>query len=155
MEFEFPGQPVPKPRPRFTVVGGYARAYPSPKQVENEQLIRVLTRNQMVKRGDKPIEQHVPVKITATFNVKFKATSTPDIVNLISQICDSLQKECFYNDSQVVELHVYKKHSQEPGSVVSVEVIKKEIDKNERSNGLQSDRKSLGRPRKVSKSGTL
>jgi Holliday junction resolvase RusA-like endonuclease len=122
MEFEFPGQPVPKSRPRFTVVKGRVRTYPDPKQYKNEEDLRKLTRNQMAKRGDKLIGQHVPIRMTAIFNVEKRATSTPDIVNLISQICDALQGECLYNDSQVVELHVYKGHSQEPGSIVSVEV---------------------------------
>lgn len=126
MRFEFPGKPISKKRPRFSRRGNKTITYSDPEQVSNEQSIRVLSRNQINNspNNDFPIEKGKRVELSAVFSISSKDTGKPDIVNLVSQICDSLEKECYYNDSQIVALHVYKRKSNNPKSIIFVDEIK-------------------------------
>jgi Holliday junction resolvase RusA-like endonuclease len=125
MRFDFPGKPISKKRPRFSRHGNKIITYSDPVQVDNEESIRVLSRNQINNSTNNlfPIEKGKRVELSAVFSISSKDTGKPDIVNLVSQICDSLEKECYYNDSQIVALHVYKRKSDNPNAIVFVEEI--------------------------------
>jgi Holliday junction resolvase RusA-like endonuclease len=123
MRLEFPGKPISKKRPRFSRFGNKVITYSDPGQVTNEEYIRVLTRNQMSQKAASLIERGKQVQLSAVFSISSRNTGKPDIINLASQICDSLEKECYYNDSQVVALHIYKIQSKHLGAVVFVDSI--------------------------------
>jgi Holliday junction resolvase RusA-like endonuclease len=125
MRFDFPGKPISKKRPRFSRHGNKIITYSDPEQVTNEKSIRILSRNQINNstNSEFPIEKGKRVELSAIFSISSKDTGKPDIVNLVSQICDSLEKECYYNDSQIVAIHVYKRKSDNQNAIVFIDEI--------------------------------
>ena len=133
MKFTIPGVPVGKGRPKFSTFNGQAVAYTPEKTVNYENLVKL----SFQASGEKPFDRETQLKaiILAYFPIP-KSTSKkkrekmqtdlilptkkPDTDNIAKAILDALNGVAYYDDAQVVELHVVKKYSDEPRAEVMI-----------------------------------
>ena len=135
VNFHIPGEPVPKGRPKFTQVGGFARTYTPKKTVDYENIVRVYARDAM--GSSEPLETPVGVFLyirqpipqsyskkrrEACLSGQEKPAKKPDIDNLAKAILDGLNEIVFKDDAQIVSLHVTKVYASGDG----VDVLVKE-----------------------------
>lgn len=99
IKITIPGRPVPKARPRLGMRGKTAYIYTPPKTKEYEELVGWTAKA----AGCRPIEG--PVEVELWCYTKGRA----DVDNLSKSILDGLNGVAFDDDSQVVDLHVYKR----------------------------------------------
>lgn len=129
IEFFIPGVPVPKGRPKFTVRGGFAKAYTPAKTRDYENMVKSIAQKSI----SRPLEGPLCVSIVATFNpapsLSNKArqsllnqphTKRPDLDNIVKILTDSLNGLAYTDDSQIAELHARKVYGVDVG--VSVEI---------------------------------
>lgn len=133
MKFTIPGVPVGKGRPKFSTFNGHAVAYTPEKTVNYENLVKL----SFQASGEEPFGRETQLKaiILAYFPIP-KSTSKkkreemqtdlilptkkPDTDNIAKAILDALNGVAYYDDAQVVELHVVKKYSEEPRAEVMI-----------------------------------
>ncbi len=125
-----PGQPVAKARARVTMRGGKPRAYTPKKTADFEALVRSCCKDVQLMDG--------PLKLSIVFwlqtpkswsnKKKLQAevdeilpTTRPDIDNYAKAVMDSLNGIAYEDDSQVVELTVRKRYSEQPGTSIMVQ----------------------------------
>ena len=135
-EFEIPGNPKGKGRPRFTRSG---HAYTPESTASYENLVKVCFAQKY--HGTQPIPHGVPVKahITAFFPIpksvsKSRAadmergfllpTKPPDTDNLAKIVLDALNGLAYHDDAQIVRLTVQKSYSREPRVLVEISEVK-------------------------------
>lgn len=129
MKFTIPEACVPKGRPRTTFKDGRAITYTPPRSRIYAKEARTQALSEWNKQNVAPIPYPQPVKMEITFVLNRQATARPDIINLASQIADSLQGDkknkpiAYDDDSQIVELHLYKVKGREPRTEVTVEAL--------------------------------
>lgn len=131
MEFEILGKPMGKGRPRL---GKYCTYTPT-KTANYETLVKYIFSNKF--KNFKPMEGIVKAKIIAEFSVpksysKKKKnellatgsyTKKPDCDNIAKIILDSLNGLAYKDDSQIAELLVIKKYSEQDRVIVELEEI--------------------------------
>ena len=133
--FEIPGDPKGKGRPRFTRNG---RTFTPAETVRYESLVRTCFAQKYC--GTDTIPQKVPteVSITAFYSIpkvsKQKQalmenntelpTKKPDIDNLAKIILDALNGIAYHDDAQIVRLTVQKSYSREPRVSVTIQEYK-------------------------------
>ena len=126
--FVIPGEPKAKQRPRLGKWGAY-----TPKMtVQYENWVKQCWAEQ----GNLWFTGEIKATITAYFGIpkstskkkkeemllgKIKCTKKPDTDNIAKIVLDSLNGIAYKDDSQIVELHVFKKYSEEPKVVVEFE----------------------------------
>ena len=130
-EFEVPGEPTAKARPRF-----FNNHAITPTKTKNyETLVKELY---YYKRGPNYGEKDIIIKITAYFGIpkskskkqqalmeagEIRPHKKPDIDNICKIICDSLNGIAYKDDSQIIEANVEKYYSQEPKVIVLIEGV--------------------------------
>ena len=127
IEFTVDGEPVGKGRPRFTRNG---HAYTPEKTADYEQLVKLYFRN---KYPDfKPFEKDIPLSVIIyahfpypknagkTKRMYMIPTKKPDSDNIAKIICDSLNGIAYHDDSQIVELYICKRYSENPRVTVTI-----------------------------------
>lgn len=128
MQFEIPGAPVGKRRPRFSTINGFAQAIKADADVEYENMVRLMFKlNKPVDYDlfDKPvrvrIEAYFPVpksfskkRAAEAFAGVLHPQKKPDADNIAKIICDALNNVAYHDDTQVIELFVVKKYAREP-----------------------------------------
>lgn len=134
-EFEIPGEPKGKGRPRFTRSG---HAYTPESTASYENLVKLCFTQKY--HGTQPIPHGVPVKahITAFFPIpksvsKSRAadmergfelpTKKPDTDNLAKIVLDALNGMAYHDDAQIVRLTVQKSYSREPRVLVEISEV--------------------------------
>ena len=131
--FRVEGKPQGKDRPRFTTRGGYARTYTTDKTRSYEDLI-VLSYKQSTKDlyfDSEPIRAVITVSFTPNMSAskknkelmlldKIKPTKKPDCDNVAKVVLDALNKVAYKDDSQVVELVVYKIYTETDCVIVTL-----------------------------------
>lgn len=130
-----PGPPVPKGRPRFYNQGGFTRTYTPAKTVEYERRVKAEFMRAM---DGAPITGPVscrlkfsmPIPKSWTKRKRAKAamglirpTSRPDIDNLQKSVIDAMNNVVLVDDSQITDLIVTKRFSDEPCVEVTVSEI--------------------------------
>lgn len=130
------GEPVAKGRPRFSLRGGFPRAYTPKKTKQAEEDIAYKI---MKYKPHKPFE--VPLKILIIFYKSIPKSATketvkkmtegeilpsvkPDIDNYIKLVMDAMNGIFFKDDNLVCEIWAKKKYSLEPKTVVRIEEIR-------------------------------
>lgn len=132
LEFEVPGEPVGKGRPRFTRQG---RAYTPAKTARYENLVSLAFTQ---KYSDHvPFEGPIEMKMIAYFSIpkswskkkveqarlnKIWPTNKPDTDN-IAKVKDALNGIAFHDDSQVVKETIIKIYAETPKLVVYIKEI--------------------------------
>lgn len=103
LQFSVPGQPVPKGRPRL---GAHGSTFTPSRTKHYEDAVKLLCRlaaNQCRWRPTADLRYSVSLMFfTATARRK-------DIDNLTKAILDAMNHEAYKDDSQVDELHVYRR----------------------------------------------
>lgn len=134
IELIIPGRCVPKGRPRATFQGGKVITYTPANTRDYEEMARMVVLSTCNKEGVEPIPFPTPVKITIEFILKKKPKDMrPDILNLAMTVSDLLQgnkkrkiRSLLYDDdSQLVEVHLFKRYGEYPMTRVVVEEFKK------------------------------
>ena len=128
-----PGVPVPKGRPRLCRSG---RAFTPQKTRDAEARVAAVARRHIKHKYEKgaPLYMWVTfyMPIPASWSEKKREahrgkyhTSRADLDNILKLIMDGM-KDCWHDDSQVVEIHAIKIYSSNPRT----EVIVQELDVN-------------------------
>lgn len=118
------GAPTPKARARVQYVAdGKVWGYTPEKSKDYATLVTTLAKNKANLEGFRCLEKTKAVRLSGSFVVAGKATSRPDILNLIMQVGDALSKVWYYDDSQIVEVHFWKRQGQHPRCYLKVEEI--------------------------------
>jgi Holliday junction resolvase RusA-like endonuclease len=119
MIFNFPIDPVPKGRPRFS----RGKVYTPPKTKEFEKLVRKMASEQY-RNG--PLRD--AVSMTVVFIIKKPKsvkreypTVKSDLDNYIKSLCDALNGIAFVDDSQIIEINASKKYGPVGGIFVDIE----------------------------------
>ena len=130
--------PTGQARPRFASRGGFAKAYKSKDQIDNERTLESFLLEHQPK---KPIEGPVCLIVRAFLPIpgskskKWKdqalaglvrPTVKPDTDNLVKQVCDALTRMQFWvDDKQVVEVSASKHYDDGVGArwVIGVDEI--------------------------------
>ena len=106
LNFDIPGHP--KERPRFSKHGTHT--YTPKKTVAYENYIRVNARKQM--NGVKPLEDLIYVTFDFCFKKPKKTkllTPKKDLDNLIKSTSDAMNKVCYLDDTQIVNIVASKR----------------------------------------------
>jgi len=116
--------PVAQGRPRFTVQGGYAKVYDPPKSAAFKKALawELKCQNPTVLKGAltvtiifrMPRPKSLPKKVV--HHIK-----KPDVDNLVKGVKDAMNKLCYNDDSQIVELRAKKIYSTIPGVDITLE----------------------------------
>lgn len=116
------GNAVAKGRPKFTRAGGFPRAYTPAKTVKWENIVRTEAAAVM---ADRPIITG-PVFLVAKFVRPFPVgmsgkkrltaypTTKPDLTNYIKAIEDACNGVVWKDDSQIVNMGVWKEYGDKP-----------------------------------------
>jgi len=131
--FTIPGNPVGKGRARSTASG----IHYTPEKTRNyEAFVKMLAVEAMKGRTpiegacvaligvDYPIPKSTSKKIAEKMVKGFvRPTKKPDIDNIVKAIFDSCNGVVFLDDSQVVDVHVFKAYSETAKTFVSISEI--------------------------------
>lgn len=138
--FKIPGAVKGKQRPRVTMQGGFARAY-TPKETANyENLVKVLYMQaakgkawmdkeplKMIIVALHEIPKSTSKKQAALMRADvIRPTKKPDADNIAKIICDGLNGVAYHDDTQIVELNVFKHYSDTPCVMVTIEEVEKD-----------------------------
>jgi Holliday junction resolvase RusA-like endonuclease len=115
VRFTIPGRVGGKGRPRFTVVGGHARAYTPAKTASMEAVVRQIGADAMAGADLLDGALHLTIVVNlnrpASWSKRKRAenpipTGKPDLDNVTKLIGDSLNGIVWRDDSQIASLHV-------------------------------------------------
>lgn len=135
--FCIPGKPKGKERPRTRRFKNFVTTYTPKNTVEYEKLIKKSyhdsTGNVKLENaieasivGTFPIPQSVSKKLRSEMiNGNIDYTKKIDCDNLAKVVLDALNKIAYDDDSQVCNLHVFKKYGENPKVQVYLKEIKK------------------------------
>jgi Holliday junction resolvase RusA-like endonuclease len=132
IEFEVPGTPVGKGRPRFSSQGGFVKTYTPEKTASYESLVRMMAAQAM--NGRVPVDFAVSVTVDAYFEVpaswskkKREAAMAgqifpfgKDIDNIAKAVLDGMNSIVYVDDRQVVTALLTKRYSDRPRVHVGV-----------------------------------
>ena len=132
-ELTLPVEPVAKGRPKFTAVGGFARAYTPAKTRRFEDVVRQLVAQHWRRP---PLEAQavsllidcvrpVPAswskrKTADALSGRLMPTSKPDLDNLVKSVVDGMAAICFRDDSIIVRTLSVKRYGERPSVTVAV-----------------------------------
>ncbi len=137
IKITIPGSPIGKGRPKFSTFGGYPKAYTPQKTVNYENLVKLSYQQQC---NDKPYPKEISLRaeIKAYFAIPKSASKTkrdmmlkgqinptkkPDTDNIAKAILDALNGIAYYDDSQIVDLTLYKRYSDSPRAEVCISTL--------------------------------
>lgn len=130
-----PGIPVPQGRPKFTTIGGHARAYDPKKSVDYKKLV---ARHAMHHKPETLLEGALEVKIdiyketlkgfsrakkSAAEAKLLRPTTKPDADNYAKGPMDALKGIIWKDDGQVVDLIARKFYSENPRIEITVRTL--------------------------------
>ena len=116
--FCIPWAPVPKGRPRVTMIAGRARAYTPAETRHAEAAMKYLLRTM----GATAFQRGVPLAVQIVFEVARPASAPkrvlhpckrPDIDNLTKSVLDAADGILWFEDAQVVSLSAVKRFASE------------------------------------------
>lgn len=135
VEFEVPGKPFGKQRPRVVHRGGFSRAYTPKETVEYEKKVK----SSYKKSTDIVLENHpIEAKILGIFPIpestskkkrnfmtqnKVHHTKKPDCDNIGKAVLDALNGIAYQDDSQICKLSVEKIYGEDPRVIVCLKEI--------------------------------
>jgi Holliday junction resolvase RusA-like endonuclease len=130
--FTIRGEPRGKGRPRFTKTG---RVYTPTETAQYESLVGLSYRNSAkgykftspvrvtIKAFHKPPKGKSKKVTEDMLNGRILPTKRPDVDNIAKIILDGLNKVAWDDDTQVIEMMVTKRYSEEPLVAVIIEEI--------------------------------
>lgn len=131
MNFTVGGQPVPQPRARISTRGGFARGYvPSKHPIHAyRQAVATAAKIACTHQTEDPVSVILQFTFERPKSHMNKNGPKPTAPLFPHCDCDNLAKGCldamtgiiWYDDDQVVELHVYKQYGTSGQTKVTVE----------------------------------
>jgi Holliday junction resolvase RusA-like endonuclease len=132
VNFEIPGDPVPKGRPRFARRGTFVQTYTDSKTLEYETLVGFKARQAI--GASEPLKGHLTVflylryAVPASYSKKrteaclngLEYPKRVDLDNCYKSITDAMNGIVYADDSQIVEAHILKCYALEPGANVMI-----------------------------------
>ena len=133
VNFEVPGDPIPKGRPRFARRGTFVQTYTDSKTIEYET--RVATQARIAMGSSEPLKGHLTVFLYLRYTVPASYTKKRveaclngleypkrvDLDNCYKSITDAMNGIIYADDSQIVEAHILKCYSLEPGANIMIQ----------------------------------
>ena len=133
VNFEVPGDPIPKGRPRFARRGMFVQTYTDLKTIEYETL--VATKARIAMGSSEPLKSHLTVflylryTVPASYTKKrkeeclngFEYPKRIDLDNCYKSITDAMNGIVYVDDSQIVEAHILKCYAEEPGANIMIQ----------------------------------
>jgi len=133
VNFEVPGDPVPKGRPRFARRGTFVQTYTDSKTIEYETRVATLAR--LAIGSSEPLKGHLTVYLYLRYAVPASYTKKRveaclngleypkrvDLDNCYKSITDAMNGIIYADDSQIVEAHILKCYSLEPGANIMIQ----------------------------------
>lgn len=133
VNFEVPGDPVPKGRPRFARRGHFVQTYTDSKTIEYET--RVATKARQAIGASEPLKGplklflYVRYTVPSSYTKKRKESCLNgseypkriDIDNVYKSITDAMNGIVYLDDSQIVEAHIRKLYAEEAGANIMVQ----------------------------------
>ena len=131
--FTVDGDPVPKGRPRFARRGQFVQTYTDSKTLEYETRVATLAR--LAIGSSEPLKGHLSVylylryAVPASYSKKrteaclngLEYPKKVDLDNCYKSITDAMNGIVYADDSQIVEAHILKCYSLEPGANVMIQ----------------------------------
>ncbi len=135
-----PLEPVPKGRPRFSVMSRYnschVTTHTPPKTKRFEQDVALF----YIQSNSPKFEQGTPISVTIEFGMAIPKSTTkkkrsemlqglihhtvkPDLDNLTKAVLDALNDLAWHDDAQIVELNVLKVYTESPYIQISIKKI--------------------------------
>lgn len=146
-EFEVPGKPVAKARPRKSRKDGISRIYTPQESLNFEQLVGFLFKSKY--KSHIPTKNPVKIKINSFFQLPkgvsqkkqntvmrdfmvvndspYPRAKKPDTDNLIKAVLDGLNQIAFYDDAQVFEITAGKYYAEKTSTVIEIRVYDTEV----------------------------
>ena len=132
VNFEVPGDPVPKGRPRFARRGTFVQTYTDSKTLEYETLVGFKARQAI--GASEPLKGHLTVFLYLRYAVPtsyskkrteaclngLEYPKRVDLDNCYKSITDAMNGIVYADDSQIVEAHIMKCYSLEQGANVMI-----------------------------------
>lgn len=137
VEFEIPGVPVAKGRPKFSTMGGFAKAY-TPAKTRNAEAFVVQCFKEQVKDFKMPEKGPVMLRImfympipTSLSKKKQREleeqntwhTKKPDLDNLVKLVNDALNGVAWEDDGCICYTQAIKCYGKEPKTVISIDYM--------------------------------
>lgn len=121
MRFTIPGEPTGKARPRVTKWG----THNTEKTILYENLVKMCYQEQCGEYTEKPLRADIAVfysipkstpkkHIETMLNGYLRPCKKPDIDNICKIIFDALNGIAYKDDTQIIELHMWKWYSETP-----------------------------------------
>lgn len=134
MTFIVLGEPMGKGRPKFTHIGGFARAYTPEKTANYETLVRLTYQQEIGTLYEGPVKMEINAfyGIPKAANKKLKAQmragevyplKKPDADNVAKIICDALNGIAYHDDTQVVKLTINKFYGEIPQTNINIQNV--------------------------------
>ena len=137
VEFEIPGIPVPKGRPKFSTLGGFAKAYTPAKTRNAEAFVRKCFFEQV---KDFKMPEKGPIFLYVTFYMPVPSSLSkkkqnelmeenywhikkPDLDNLLKLVNDALNGIAWKDDSCICFTHATKCYSAIPKTCVDIDYL--------------------------------
>lgn len=134
VQMALPFEPVPKGRPRFHVFRGRVHTFTPQKTKEFEYCVAEYYKGAA---GGCYFAKGVPITVSMIFGMPMPASTSkkrkadmlediikhtvkPDCDNLIKAILDALNGVAWYDDAQIVTLHVQKKYVETPNIYITI-----------------------------------
>lgn len=130
-----PGEPVPQGRPKFSTIGGHARAYDPKKSVDYKKLVaRYAMQHKPHALLEGPLEVKIDIykgtlksfsraKQSAAEAKLLRPTTKPDADNYAKGPMDALKGIVWKDDGQVVDLLARKFYSENPRIEITVRTL--------------------------------
>lgn len=132
IEFTVYGNPVAQGRPKFTTVGGFARAYDPKKSRDYKDYVRIAAADHaplellegplaVMIIAYRPIPKSFSKKKAAAAEAgEIYPTTKPDADNYLKGVKDALKGIMWVDDSQVVDVYARKRYSSRPRIEVKI-----------------------------------
>jgi Holliday junction resolvase RusA-like endonuclease len=133
VNFEITGDPVPKGRPRFARRGQFVQTYTDSKTLEYETLVGFKARQAIGAseplKGALTVFLYLRYSVPASYSKKrteaclngLEYPKRVDLDNCYKSITDAMNGIVYVDDSQIVEAHILKCYSLEPGANVMIQ----------------------------------
>lgn len=130
-----PGEPVPQGRPKFSTIGGHARAYDPKKSVDYKKLVaRYAMQHKPAQLLDGPLEVKILIfkPMLKSFSKKkselaearlLRPITKPDTDNYAKGPMDACKGIIWKDDGQVVDLRASKFYSGNPRLEITIRTL--------------------------------
>ena len=135
IKFTVPGQPVAQGRPKFTTIGGHARAYDPKKSVDYKKIVAYHAMQHKPKqllKGELEVEILIFKECLKSFSRKnmelaelgqLRPITKPDADNYAKGPLDAMKGIIWKDDGQIVDLIARKFYSSRPRIEITVRTL--------------------------------